>query len=254
MLDTDAWADPFDIPLQKTYPDKPGLALARARANVARLKEAAAKPRPCKTGDQLIDALALIAHEVDKCRLHAWEYLAELRADACEPDCPRHGVGADIMLPSKLHELATLARHRRRALRDGGAAELEYHMRMHRSMRARWKYDSYQELAEFHNSCLWIEPGEAAYEIGCIWEALALYRSDIWRHIADMHERRAHSLGPDPDSVADLRHCRLRIAELNRELQVAVAASRAEAKTGGSQRGSSGDRMGDCKPLTAPGA
>jgi hypothetical protein len=95
-------------------------------------------------------------------------------------------------------------------------------------MRARWMYDLYVERAEAPNSCLWIEPGEAACEVISANEALNLYRADVWKHIEGMHERRAQGLEPDPDAVADLRHCRLRTAELNAELPAAEAASRAE--------------------------
>jgi hypothetical protein len=231
MLDTNSCADALDIPRQKatdTYARKLQIALARARANVARLSEGLAKPWPGKTGHQLTDALALIAQEADKCRLRAWEYLAELRAEVCEPASGRNTDWVRNRLAGELHELSTLGSRRRQAIRNGGAAELEYHLRMHRSMRARWMRDLYLERAEFHNSCLWIEPGDAACEVISINEALSLYRADIWRHIADMHQRRAEGLEPDLDAVADLRFCRLHIAELNAGLPAAEAASRAE--------------------------
>jgi hypothetical protein len=108
---------------------------------------------------------------------------------------------------------------------------LDYHLRMHRAMCASWTRDRYVDRAEFHNSCLWIE-SESGCEIASINEALNLYRADIWRHIADMHERRAEGLEPDPDAIADLRHLRRRIAELNAEFSVALAAARAEEETG----------------------
>jgi hypothetical protein len=234
MLDTDACADELDNPLQKathTCAQAPSIALARAHANVARLSEAAKKPWPSKTGDQLTDALAWIAHEADKCRLDAWEYLAELRAAACEPDGGRDMGWAHNMLARELRRLSALASQRRQAMRNGGAAELNYHLRMRRAMCASWARDRYVDRAEFHNSCLWTESA-SGFAITSIDEALNLYRADIWRHIADMHERRAEGLEPDPDAIADLRHLRRRIAELNAEFSVALAAARAEEETG----------------------
>jgi len=183
---------------------------------------------PGKTGNQLTDTLALIAHEADKCRLAAWRCLAELRAEVCEPDSRRPTKWDRELLAHELHTLSTLACHRPQALGNGGAAELEYQLRMNRSMRAGWMRDIYLERAEFHHSCLWTEPGAAAREEIFINEALNLCRADIWKHIADMHERRALGLEPDPDATADLRECRLRIAELNAELPAAQAASWAE--------------------------
>jgi hypothetical protein len=135
------------------------------------------------------------------------------------------------MLARELRRLSALASQRRQAMRNGGAAELNYHLRMRRAMCASWTRDRYVDRAEFHNSCLWTE-SETGRELASIDEALSLCRADIWQHIADMHERRAEGLEPDPDAAADLRHLRLRIAELNAEFSVALAAARAEEETG----------------------
>jgi hypothetical protein len=81
--------------------------------------------------------------------------------------------------------------------------------------------------AEFDEDCLLNNTDEVEHQLLCIVAALNRYRADAWDHIADLHERGSRGVRPDPDGVADLHHCRVRIAELNTDLPGAMAASKA---------------------------
>jgi hypothetical protein len=99
--------------------------------------------------------------------------------------------------------------------------------RMERALEIR---DQYLDRARFENDCLFNAADKAESELLCIKEALNHYRADAWGHIADFQKRRALGFQPEPGAVADLRHCRVRIAELNADLSAAEAASDAAAE------------------------
>jgi hypothetical protein len=200
----------------------------RAQANAARFSESVTKPPPAKTGNQLVDALALLGHEADKRRFYAWDQLAKLRAAACKSADGWEVACARKWLAEELRRLNTLAARRRQALRDGGATEVGYHWWMRRSHGASWMTDLYLERARFQNDCLWTEASDAACELISIQEVLNLLRADAWGHLADSYKRRAEGLPPDPDRIADLRYCRVRIVELNAQYRAAESAAKAE--------------------------
>jgi hypothetical protein len=133
------------------------------------------------------------------------------------------------------------------ALRDDGEAEALCQRWMRRSERAWWISNDYQDRVEFENSCLWTEDGNAACELISIREALNFFRSDAWGHLADSYRRRAEGLQPDPDRIADLRYCRVRIAELNAQYRAAEAAAKAEAEAPESE-GQFNDVAADASP------
>jgi hypothetical protein len=107
--------------------------------------------------------------------------------------------------------------------------------------------DLYLERARFQNDCLWTEASDAACELISIEEQLNLLRADAWGHLADSYRRRAEGLPPDPDRIADLRYCRVRIAELNAQYRAAEAAAEAEADAPESE-GSFNDVAADASP------
>jgi hypothetical protein len=212
------------------------IAFARAEANAVRLSESAANSRPAKTGDQRLDALARLVSAISNCRLDAWALLAELRAASCITVKASELASARHDLVYARQRLYILTTRRQQALRDGGKAEAVFQSKTERSRRAAELRELYLDRAGDQENCLFIEEGEAAHQLIYIQAAIYRYRADAWDHIAECQERSARGVMPDPAAVADLHHCRLRIAELLAELPTALAASRIEGEAQKSDR------------------
>ena len=211
----------------------PRIAITRALANSDRFRDRVAKPALSKTGDQLIDALAWLAVEDDRCRIYVWKQIAELRTAAYETANDLKVACASHLLAGWRGHLNILANRRRQALLDGGAAEAVYYPRMRRASHASSMRDLYLDRTECEESSSWLEFGKAARDLIFVRSGMDRYRADAWSHFADFHRSRAIGIQPDAEAVADLRHCRVRIAELQIKLPTVLALAEAEAEVEG---------------------